>query len=78
MISIAKPEELEALSSLEHNHNFKVVMGWLQRSLDETVEQLKTNHDEVSMRRAQGASVDLTEIIDMSKRSRKIIEKSKR
>lgn len=63
MIRTPTQHELEALSNLEHDPDFKQVLKLLQDSLDATRQRCINERDEITLRQAQGAAVDLNEFL---------------
>lgn len=60
----------QALTALEHNVEFQVVLSWLQGSLDEIRRSNDSTKDEVLTRWNQGAAQVLDGLIDTSKNAR--------
>lgn len=77
---IEKPShlQLEALSALEHNSNFKHVKNWLEDSLMKTYQHCSTEHDDATLRQEQGAAQALSEFLTLANNARGIIEKNRR
>lgn len=75
MIRTPTPHQLEALALLEHDPNFKQVLILLQDSLDDTQQRCIEERDEITLRQAQGAAVDLTEFLRLVGTARATAEK---
>lgn len=75
MIRTPTAHELEAIALLEHNPNFKQIVTLLQDSLDETRTRCIEERDEITLRQAQGAAVDLNEFLTLVGDARAMVEK---
>jgi len=77
MLSKPPLKVLSALASLEGNHDFEEVCGWLKESL----EQIRTDNqacmDEVRTRWMQGASQALAEFLEKKHGARETLRKLK-
>jgi len=68
---------LNALSSLEGDANFKVVLDWLTGSRDELYKTGAQTKDEVLTRWQQGACQALSDIVDTTQNSNAILSRMK-
>ncbi|WP_417518737.1 hypothetical protein [Marinobacter sp.] len=75
MIRQPTQHELEALAVLEHNPNFIALRQWLEDSLRATHERCAQERDEVTLRQAQGAAMDLTDFLEHARTARGTAEK---
>lgn len=76
---LVKPDQrvLSALSALEHDRDFQVVLMWLTTSLDELRRANDSTKDEVLTRWNQGAAQTLTSLIETTKKSRDVLARNK-
>lgn len=65
--------ELEALATLEHNADFKVLMGWFNKSLDDVNIDMRIAIKSTAMRRCQGRALEISELIEHASNARNII-----
>lgn len=67
-----KPDQrvLFALAALEDDHNFSVVLEWLEGSLGELDVATRTTKDEVLTRWSQGAAQSLADLIGTARSAR--------
>ena len=74
-----KPDQrvLSALAALEDDHNFSVVLEWLESSLGELDVATRTTKDEVLTRWNQGASQALAELVGAAKNARSAMNRAK-
>lgn len=76
---LEKPSQkvLSALSSLDGQADYTVVMDWLKESLLALYTDTTRVQNEVLVRWNQGAAQVLEELIDKSKQAREIVSKSR-
>lgn len=75
MIAKLTNRQIEALAVLEHDADFKEIMDWIRASHRASVDACVTESDELTLRRAQGAAVDLAEIIELADSARTRLER---
>lgn len=67
--------ELTALVSLDHNEDFKVILNWLHKSLNEIREANDSTKDETLVRWNQGAAQTLHQFLETSQNSKQSLSK---
>ena len=74
-----KPDQrvLSALAALEDDHNFSVVLEWLESSLGELDAATRTTKDEVLTRWSQGAAQCLADLVGTSRSARVAVSRMK-
>lgn len=75
MITRADRRVLEALAHLENNERFKDLLAWISKSKEETLAALIDERDADTVRRLQGAAIDLTEILRVAQEARNLLKK---
>ena len=66
---------IEALTSLEHNNDFKRVIDWIEQSRDEARDDLVAATDYQYMRRCQGSVRELNELLSVAGNARDTINR---
>lgn len=62
---VADNDTLGAMARLQHNRDFAAVMAYVRLCQIEQVTYCLREHDEVLVRRAQGAAMELATFIDL-------------
>jgi len=68
----ASKRTLQALSSLQGNHDFEVIMDWIKETRNELIERLPHAEGEQTAK-AQGQLLDLNEIINTANKATDIL-----
>lgn len=69
---------LESLSALEHQEPFRVVLDWLQRSLDEQRRMNDSIVEDLQLRQSQGKCQVLDAILSTAREASDIVKKNSR
>jgi hypothetical protein len=74
-----KPDQrvLSALAALEDDHNFSVVLEWMESSLGELDAANRTTKDEILSRWGQGAAQTLADIVGTARSARVAVSRMK-
>jgi len=65
-------EVLASLAALEHHHDFKTILDWIEANAHDRVQACMTETD-VDVYRAQGAARELTELVETARQARQHI-----
>lgn len=69
------PQVVEAITGLQNNRDFKLIIDWIQQSLNDRLDSCARERDDIELRRHQGAAQELRELLQAVEDAQKHLHK---